>query len=89
MNNVASEMPRKKVTLDEQKASNSEVLESISKAESISPSSSEYGYRAKESPVRTKSKDCTTKVSKEIHKAKVLLSNILDMLELFYLNVHF
>ena len=33
INEVASEIPRKKVTLDEQNASNSEVLESISKSE--------------------------------------------------------
>ena len=47
----------------------------------MSSSSLEYGYIVKESPVRTKSKGCTTKVSKEINKAKVLPSNILDILE--------
>ena len=41
----------------------------------MSPSSLEYGYRAKESPVRTKSKGCTTKVSKQTHKANVSPSN--------------
>ena len=58
------------VILDEQKPSNSEIIESISKAESMIPSSFDYGYMAK-SPVRTKSKGCTTKVSKEIHRANV------------------
>ena len=70
-----SEIPRKKVTLDEQKASNSEILESISKAESMSPSSFDSSYRAKESQVRTKSKECATKDNKETHKAKVLPRN--------------
>ena len=41
------------------------------KAESTSPSSLNYGYMAKKSPVRTKSKVCTTKDSREIHRANV------------------
>ena len=61
----------KTTALDEQKSSNSEVLESTSKGELMSPSSLEYGYTAKESPVRTESKGCTTKVSKETHRANV------------------
>jgi len=72
---IASKIPSKDVTLDEQKAANSEVIESISKGELMSPSSLEYGYRAKESPVRTKPKGCTTKVSKETHRANVSPSN--------------
>ena len=47
INEVASELPRKKVTLDEQNASNSEIVECISKAESMSPSKFDCGYRTK------------------------------------------
>ena len=47
VNEVASELPHKKVTLDEQNASNSELVENIYKTESMSPSKLDYGYRAK------------------------------------------